>query len=165
MVRSAIRSEIRSRWPALVGLALAIAVMTAFAAVAATGARRAETALPRLWEQSHGHHVRLGYEGQGEDDLAEAAALAERPEVEASGGFAIRFLFPLDRNGEPVGGAQGELGALVPLGPAFGNTFDLPRIHEGRQADPDRVDEMTVNESLAERLGVVGLAQTAHLEH
>ena len=54
-----LRADLRSRWPALIGLALLLGLVCGVVLAAAAGARRTDTAYPRLLRWSHAASVQV----------------------------------------------------------------------------------------------------------
>src|SRR5215831_533893 len=76
-----LRSELRSRWRAWLGLALLIGLVGGAAVAAAAGARRTETAYPRFVQAQNGYDLITGGIS-GNNDPAQALAKMEAlPEV------------------------------------------------------------------------------------
>src|SRR5580698_6568545 len=74
------RAELRLRWRAVVGLALLLGLVAGVALTAADGARRTETAYPRLLRWADAAQIEV-MPYSGEPAPAYFAALARLPEV------------------------------------------------------------------------------------
>lgn len=144
-----LRAELRRRWPALLALALLIGASGGVVLGAAVGARRTETAFPRLLEAANAEDVLLSVSGTGLRGYYDA--IAELPEVADLAVVAGVGLTLLDRE---VPERLACCLAYAPIDEAFGGRIQKPNVTEGRAADPDAADEVTVNRFLAEQLGV-----------
>lgn len=130
------------------------------AASALTGAGRTDTAFDRLHDESHGAHaiVFATY-----DDVFDAdwTPILEDPAVEAAGTFALA----------PVALAvpgNDELRSYVlpPSGELYAGT-ETPVVVDGRRADPDRKDEVWINQAAADEFDLAvgdSLALSSYLD-
>jgi ABC-type lipoprotein release transport system permease subunit len=109
----------------------------------AVGARRTQTAFPRLVERSGPSHALIGAFNTGLDGYY--AKVAERPEVAQLGLLAGMPLFPL-KNGEPVF-ISGN--AVAPIDGRWGYSFGRPDILAGRLPRLDQPREILVNQVVA----------------
>lgn len=139
-VRAWLRSDLRGRARSLVVLALLIGVTTGVVLTATAGARRGNTAVPRLLERTLPATVAALPNEPGFDWDAVSAL----PNVEAVGRFAVAE-FGLD-------GVPGEnLG--FPFGRGTMIDIERPVILEGRLADEDRVGEGVVSAAFEDSFG------------
>src|SRR5436190_8745390 len=76
-----LRSELRTRWRAWLGLALLIGLTAAAAVTAAAGARRTETAYPRFVQAQNGYDLITGGFPGNIDPQRALAKLQTLPEV------------------------------------------------------------------------------------
>src|SRR6516162_7056558 len=76
-----LRADLRHRWRALLGLALLLGVIGGVVLAAAAGARRTDTAYPRLLEWANATRVDVIVEGNGLGGYDKA--LARLPQVAA----------------------------------------------------------------------------------
>ena len=76
-----LRADIRLRWRALVGLALLLGLIGGVALTAAAGARRTDTAYPRLLQWANAAQVEITPHGSGLTGYY--AAVARLPQVAA----------------------------------------------------------------------------------
>src|SRR6266704_2645074 len=76
-----LRSELRTRWRAWLGLALLIGLAGAAAAAAAAGARRTETAYPRFVQAQNGYDLVTGGSAGNIDPERALAQMETMPEV------------------------------------------------------------------------------------
>jgi hypothetical protein len=139
-----VRAELRLRWRALVGLALLLGVVGGVALTAAAGARRTETAYPRLLQWANASQVDvLPYAGA--PTPAYFAALARLPEV-ASMSTAVLYNMALPaRHGLP----QTLVQTLASPNRALGATADRVKILQGRMFGPSSVGEAVIDPQLA----------------
>jgi hypothetical protein len=76
-----LRSELRTRWRAWLGLALLIGLVGAAAVAAAAGARRTETAYPRFVQAQNGYDLITGGFPERIDPRRALARMEALPEV------------------------------------------------------------------------------------
>jgi hypothetical protein len=122
---------------------------------ALAGARRTESAFPRLVEASNASDVVVvgdsgGFGFIGNVDLEAVAGL---PEVEATAQTAVSVVF----SGSSDTGKRLGPGQLFPFATddrRVGRDIERWHLVEGRKADPERLDEATATVGLAEELGV-----------
>ena len=138
-----VRSNIRRDWRALTLVTLSLAVAGGLAMAAGIGARRAGTAWQQLLERTHmpdvAKEVRTVESGAALDDLRSRAGVTS----------ALRMSFMLVglEGAPPTGGFAGR-------DPGFGSEIYRPIVLAGRAADPNRVDELTVNPRASEVAGL-----------
>jgi len=117
-----------------------VAVAGGFVVAAATGARRADSALDRFLDSTE------MWDGSIEVDYpateAVVADVAAQPEVAAASAAAV-FV--------PVGSEKIDSSVIAGLASGWLRDVYRPRIIAGRLPDPKRVDELLVNEDTAER--------------
>lgn len=135
------RAELRRRWRALAALTVIAGIGAGFAVTAGVGARRASTAWERMRNATLSPHVIYSVPPDADPALAER--VAGLPEVEAIGNFSYVPVAPA-----PLKPGQ-DGGGFVALDANFGLRLYRSLILEGRQADPRRADEVTVNEAMA----------------
>jgi putative ABC transport system permease protein len=136
-----LRSDLRSGWRAIAGLALLLGLCGGVVLGAAAGARRTESAFPRLLDA-----VRAFDATFETADLAEVEGLAQ---VGEHGRFASILVVPLSSTGrleEKIGLAY----ASVDGGAFF--RMERPKLLAGRLPNPELVNEALVNPALADRL-------------
>ena len=126
-------------------LAILTTAACGFVLTAANGARRAETSWSRL-EAATDAPDALASSGLAQLDSTRAT-IAARGDVAAVGAFTW---MPVAID---VPGTEG-IGLFGALGDGFGDTVWRPLMLRGRLANPDRVDEITINEAYAELSGV-----------
>jgi hypothetical protein len=125
------RAELRLRWPAMVGLALLLGLVGGVALTAAAGARRTETAYPRLLRWANVAQVDV-MPYSGEPIPAYFAAMARLPEV-ASISTAVLYNAVLPaRHGPP----QTLVQTLASSDRALGASADRVKILQGLMFGP-----------------------------
>ena len=145
--------EIRRRWRGAVAIGLVLAIGFAAALLAAAGARRTETAYPRMLDASNTGDVLVGIDieepterEQGYDYVAEA------PGVLRTGRIVGVQLVPVE-----VARGKGTVVSAcadVSLDGVYGYAIDRPIVREGRLPDTRRGDEVFIDPAYAELYGV-----------
>jgi ABC-type lipoprotein release transport system permease subunit len=135
------RSDLRRRWPSLLGLVVIVGVAGAGVLIGLAGARRTESALPRLMEQTRSDDVSVEV---GPEHFGPIEAL---PEVAAAAPASFMFV-------SPDAGSFDSLIALASVDGRFGDEVNRPLLVSGRRPDPERADEALVNTAFADRFGV-----------
>ena len=133
-----LRLDSRRRWRSLLVLALLVALATATVLAAAAGARRANSAVERLWTGTLPTTVTV-LANQPGFDWGKVRAL---PEVAAVSEFPVSFGFALPCC--PDAGA-----GFPPIGDEYGRTIERPYMLAGRMFDPARADEVIVTPQFA----------------
>jgi putative ABC transport system permease protein len=144
-----LRRDVRRNWRGLALLAVAVAVGLGFAMVAAIGARRTGSAWDRFVSRSAPPDV-IG-EVPIDQLVARKSEVSERAGVTDVAAFA--YMSMSYEGYEPAEGWR-TLGAFVGLTPSFLRTLYSPLILEGRATDPERADELTINEAAARITGL-----------
>lgn len=137
-----VRTDLRRRWSAVVVLSVLLGVAGAFVLTAATGARRADTSLPRLLDRTEMWDVAIDVDYPAFQDVM--ADVDTHPGVEAVGAFMFMPMAPGDD----------AVGVLAGLGGGWLDTVYRPRLIAGRLPASDQVAEVLVNEAMAERDGL-----------
>jgi hypothetical protein len=154
LLRIVARRELRSQWRGWLALVLLVGIGGGVVLAALAGARRTESAFPRLVDESAA--ADLAVVGQSDFGLAgsvDPAAVAELPEVESTALSNAIVVF----TGRTDAGRRVGPGQLFPFATDDrrpGRDIERWQMVEGRRADPDRVDEATATLALAEELGV-----------
>ena len=141
------RVWLASHWRSFITATATIAVCFGIALFAIAGARRTQSAYPRFLDHVHSSTLSAGTVGASIDETNNAiAAIPEVRESRTFIGFSIYALV----NDQPDFSQ-----AFEGTGTYDGRFFDQDRFTptEGRMADPDRPDEVMINEFGAERLG------------
>lgn len=136
-----VRARVRDSRGALAAVALVTALASAFVLTAITGARRIESAWPRLLARTNAPQALVMVPVDG--IAATVDQLQARDDVVAAGAFTWM-------PAAPAGLDSDDIGTWAGIGPEFGDTVFRPLIIRGREANPDRAGEVTVNEPLAE---------------
>jgi ABC-type lipoprotein release transport system permease subunit len=141
------RARLRGRWRALLGLTLLVGVAAGAVMTAAIGARRTETAYPRLLEATLAADVHVGVGSYTEEHPGFVDELRRLPQVADLGLASVAFLVPDE--GLPTTFAG--IAPLMSTDGRFGWTVDRPLIVAGRRPDPGRAEEVALSETLASR--------------
>ena len=145
----------RCQWRRRRGGAFAATLLFALAVglvlTASAGARRTQTAYPRMVEAVGASDV-LANPDAGADTNLDFDAVEALPGVEALGRAAGVFVVPPLPDGSPDFSAP--LLTLASADGHYGYTVDRFLLSEGRVPNPDRADEILVDPRLAETLGV-----------
>lgn len=147
------RAELRAGWRGVLALVLLVGVAGGTAIGAAAGARRTETAFPRMLAATNASDFLMT---GGNDRFFDA--VARRPDVLATGRAAgCSLLSNTTTPGAPRRGEllpRGMLMAFASVDGQQGFTLDRPKLLAGRMPDPARADEVLANHLAAERLGL-----------
>ncbi|HEV2686008.1 MAG TPA: hypothetical protein VGW79_05175, partial [Actinomycetota bacterium] len=136
-----VRTVLRQRWRATIVLSLLIGIAGAAALGAADGARRTQTALPRLREAAKSADLLVSAGGTGLKGFY--AKLQTLPGVESVGMIAGIPIVPFDKDGKP------NINAAVIPNAVVNNemmvSVERPKIIAGRTLDQNASDEALVN--------------------
>ena len=135
------RSDLRRRWLSWVVLGLLAGVTVGLACAGFAGARRIVPCMSSYSRRADIPDAAVLAE-QPDYDADVRAEVARLPEVEATTPFMVPFL--------PRGDVARRHGACAPAGPQRRPLVGEP-IVEGRLPDPDRADEIVINEVLSEQ--------------
>src|SRR2546422_4774065 len=135
-------AELRTRWRALLGLALLVGIAAGAVIAAAAGARRTETAYDRFLRSQRAYDVAV-FNAHAIHKFArfEPDAVAALPEV---ADLALGSVIGTALEGGTEGGLAARDGRI-------GRTVNRFAFLVGRAADPDRPDEATVGFEFAKR--------------
>lgn len=140
----------RRRGAALAGtLLFALAVGVVLSAIA--GARRTQTAFPRMVEAVSASDV-LANPDLGVDTTLDFDRVEALPGVESIGVAAGMAIVPADVDGNPDFSVP--ILSIASADREFGYSIDRPLLEAGRLPDPDAADEAVIDPELATRLGV-----------
>ena len=139
-----VRADLRRRWRSWVVLGLLAGVSVGLACAGIAGARRAENAVPAYARASHLPDAAI-LANDAAFDASVRARIDALPEVTRSYPFMVAFLLETDREGLD--------GPLVPTAPQTAET-NYGVIVDGRAPDPNRADEVVVNENVRDRFGL-----------
>lgn len=138
------RADVRSRWRSLVGLALLAGITAGVALAAVAGARRTETALDRLRDETRAADA-IVFASQAGNFAPDWDALEARPEVASMAPWALLFGDLADEPGEVI---------FSSVDGRWGDQVNRSVVTEGRMYDPESVDEAVVDEEAARSEGV-----------
>ncbi len=133
------RVDLRRRWRAVVVLAVLLGMAGGFALAALVGARRASTAWDRLRRETLAPDAFVSIPSRS--DAAVADELRSLPGVAEAAGFVFVPVAPRGMT---------DAGSFAAVDDRLGRSIYRWRVVEGRQADPDRPEEITVNPAMAE---------------
>jgi ABC-type antimicrobial peptide transport system permease subunit len=136
----ALRSDVRRRWPALLALALLLGLIGGVVLTAAAGARRTDTAYPRLLRWANATQVDYVPEGTGFTGYY--TALARLPHIAAMTTAGVYGLTLSPRNQTNVVVSSSPDGAM-------GVTVDRVKIVAGRLYDPKTPGQAMIDQQLA----------------
>jgi putative ABC transport system permease protein len=147
-----LRTELRPRVGATVALILLLGVAGGVVLASAAGARRTETAFPRLLATTHaGDALIVAVSPQGRRLTGLYRTIERLPEVDRAGEVLGPYLFHLTSSGQPDPEGVGVLASVDGRG---GYSIEGSKIIEGRMPRPDRPLEALANRFMAERFGV-----------
>jgi len=135
-----LRADLRHRWRALLGLALLLGVIGGVVLAAAAGARRTDTAYPRLLEWANATRVDVIVEGSGLGGYDKA--LARLPQVAAIATEGLYQATPPGRYTTPVNAIASPDGAL-------GVTVDRAKVLAGRVYDAAKPGQAMIDQRMA----------------
>lgn len=140
-----VRADLRRRWRSWVVLGILAGISVGLACAGVAGARRTESALPRLEKVGKLPDAALLANDPAFDE-AKQAAVAKLPEVK----LVIPFLVPF---AVKVSKPRGAEGGLLPIDPSTIGRFINPLV-AGRAPNPHRADEIVVNENMRDQFGL-----------
>jgi hypothetical protein len=132
------RADVRSRWRSLVALALLAGITAGVALAAVAGARRTDTALDRLADETRAADA-IVFASQAGNFSPDWDALEARPEVASMAPWALLF-GDLDGNPDVI---------FSSVDGRWGDEMNRSVVTEGRMYDPEAVDEAVVDEEAA----------------
>src|SRR5829696_8392310 len=138
------RADVRSRWRSLVALALLAGITAGVAVAALAGARRTDTALDRLRDETRASDA-IVFASQSGIPVADWAALETRPEVAEVAPWALVF-------GE-LDGRAGEV-IFSSVDGRWGDEVNRSVVTEGGMYDPAATDEVVVDDRAAGEHGI-----------
>jgi hypothetical protein len=157
------RAELRTRWRSWVGLALAVGVAGGAVLALAAGARRTDSAYPRLVAAERPPEVNsMLVEGIGERGITlDPAEVARLPQVAGVGRLREFPVFD-GSTGEGVAIRNPEYVQAATFGGEAARWLERTKLLSGRLADPARADEAVIDFPLAERFGL-GIGEVLRL--
>lgn len=139
-----VRSELRARWRASLGLALILGLFGGAVIAAVAAARRTETAYPRFLDVQRAQDVAIGALMTPDSEPLDLGRVERLPQVSQA---ARLTAFETEEGGQ--------FGAIVPVDARFGRSLVRWKVVSGRLPALDRVDEAVVGFRDAQRGGVV----------
>ena len=136
-----VRSDFRRRWRSLCLLALLVGLVGGVVLTGLAGARRTDSALGRLLQQTSNDDASVEVSPEYFD------VIAALPEVAAAAPASFMFV-------QPLGFESDDLVPLAGTDERFGNLVNRPRLIEGRRPSPSNADEVLLNSEAARRLRV-----------
>jgi len=155
-VRTRLRSEARTRFTAWLGLTVLLGVVGGVVLSAAAGARRTDTAYPRLLASNHAADVLISPSGTGLTGYDDALARLGDVETVAKAAL-LNVILPapgsrMDRNSYVASTASAPpVAAGVGVDGRLGQSMDRVKVLEGRRVDRGRADEVMIDPQLADR--------------
>ena len=142
------RASFRRSWRALGGIALLVALIGGLSLFSIAGARRTQSAYPRFLRSTDPSTMVIDV-GSIRTDRESLDAIAQLPQVEQAKAYASFYIAPW------VDGQPDLTQNFEALGSIDGRFFDQDRFTpiEGRLPDPNRSDEVAVNEESARLYG------------
>ncbi|MBK5331836.1 MAG: ABC transporter permease, partial [Ilumatobacteraceae bacterium] len=143
------RASLRRNWSALAGIALLLGLIGGVSLFAAAGARRTQSAYPRFLRFANPSTMAVDVGGLDAEGYEALAAISDLPEVAQARAYAAFYVAPwvdgqpdLSQNFEAIGSIDGRY-------------FNQDRFTalKGRLPDPNREDEVAVNEESAKLYG------------
>lgn len=136
------RHRLRSRWRSVLALTLVVGAIGGVVLGTVAGARRTGSALARFEESTRAAQLQIS---TGEPTSAQIDEFAALPGVEALAVLPQYLIVP-----------EGTQLVNVPaaVDDRFGTVIDRARVVEGREADPEAVDEIAIGEGLADLLDI-----------
>ena len=145
------RAELRSRWKAMVVIALLAGFAGGVALAAYAGARRTESAFSRLLVATRATDVLVNPDNSDQTALT-SAKLRALPMVEAAARYDGRFVVPADFR--TVDDVQSLGTDMVAENAAAGYSYGRVNMIEGRMPDPSAPLEVMIDPLLAARRGL-----------
>jgi hypothetical protein len=146
VVRALLRSDLRRRWRAWAALALLVALVGGVAMASVAGYRRTSSAMDRFLA----YHRPPNAFAEGRLDADDLAAL---PGVELVAGGDYMLMLPME-DGVARPDLLGKVSPFTYDSPDSFRAAYRPIIVDGRLADPDRADEVMVDEEMADLFDV-----------
>ncbi|HEY8057178.1 MAG TPA: hypothetical protein VID94_00435, partial [Acidimicrobiales bacterium] len=142
------RRDLRAQWRSLLALSLLVGLIGGVVLASTMAARRTASAYTRYVDFAHAEDINIGTPGINDPAFPEVVSAIESfPEVAAVGPISSQELLSTEEGLE--------LFALGGLDDRVGTTINRPKILDGRDADPEAEDEVTVNRAMADALDLV----------
>jgi ABC-type antimicrobial peptide transport system permease subunit len=140
-----LRADVRLRWRALAGLALLLGLVGGVVLTAAAGARRTDTAYPRLLQWANAAQVDISPSSIEQPTPGYYAAVARLPQVEAMWTATQYYLAVPVRHGAP----DTQVVALSSPDGTLGVSADRVKILQGQLFDPGGYGQAVIDPQLA----------------
>ena len=137
----ALRADVRRRWPALLSLALLLGLIGGVVLTAAAGARRTDTAYPRLLSWANATEAQIIPEGNS-TEADYFAALRRQPRIAAMTTVGVYSAVVSRSN-------QTNVNVMSSMDGALGVTVDRVKLLAGRLYDPKTPGQAMVDQQLA----------------
>ena len=140
--------DVRRRWQGLVPLVLVVSIAGGVMLTAVAGARRTASSYDRFVETSKAADVSVETQGPAAGLVRRLERLPEVAEISQT-----KFFIIVPDAFDVTTAISEQL--VVPVASSdarFGTVIDVPRVVEGRAADPDAPLEVVVSEGVAARL-------------
>jgi ABC-type lipoprotein release transport system permease subunit len=147
-----LRSELRARWRAWLGLALLIGLAGGAAVAAAAGARRTETAYPRFVQAHKGYDLVTGGFPDKLDPERTVAQMAAMPEVSEWARLDVAAYAAILPSGRRV--SIPELAAVTDLSGRVGYRLNRFKVLSGRLANLGAPEEAMIDFPTADQQGL-----------
>jgi hypothetical protein len=141
-----LRADFRQRWRALVGLALLLGLAGGVVLTAASGARRTDTAYPRLLQWANAAQVNVAAPGATGFAADFYAALARLPQVAS---MSTEILYQVALPGDHAAGTQ--VYAMSSPDHGLGVAVDRVKVLHGAVFDPRMAGQAMIDPLLANR--------------
>ena len=139
------RADLRHRWRALLGLALLLGLIGGVVLTAAAGARRTDSAYPRLLSWASASQADVIPEAPGPFPADYYAALRRLPQVAAmSTAVLYQVVLPTARHAD-----NNQVTAMSSPDHAFGTGTDKVKVLQGRPFNPDAPGQAMIDSQLA----------------
>jgi len=144
-IRLRLRAELRARWRGWLGLVLLLAAFAGLTCETAAGARRTETAYPRLLAKTHPFDQFLLGVGPTSFQIAPQFATLSLDQIRS-----IKPLVVDDLTAYFFDGPNGAPGGIASPDPRMDRSFNGAKLVAGRLPNPDTVDEAAVPVAVAD---------------
>ena len=145
-----LRADLRLRWRSMLGMVLLVGLVSGAVLAAASGARRTDTAYPRMLRWANASQVFIvpgerGLATGGTGRTGYYAAVRRLPQVAAMASTALLGMAVMTGHGPPDPNAN----TAASLDGAAGLTVDRVRVLAGRRYDPADPDAVMIDQRMA----------------
>jgi hypothetical protein len=146
-----LRADLRLRWRSMLGMVLLVGLVSGAVLTAASGARRTDTAYPRMLRWANASQVFIvpgerGLATGGTGRTGYYAAVRRLPQVAAMASTALLGMAVVTRHGPPDPNAN----TAASLDGAAGLTVDRVRVLAGRRYNPDDPTAVMIDQRMAD---------------